>query len=118
MLYLCKLPIEIQYLIMKYLSYSPTSKLIQDNQTIILNKQIYYQYIENRFDIFHTNDHNKEERIFQQCIMTYIHITKKYPRISDSILVESRQQFYKEKLKSLLKIMKDTGRDERILFEP
>lgn len=118
MLYLCKLPIEIQYLIMKYLSYSPTSKLIQDNQTIILNKQIYYQYIENRFDIFHTNDHNKEERIFQQCIMKYIHITKKYPRIPDSILVDSRQQFYKEKLKSLLKIMQDTGRDERILFKP
>ena len=49
MLYLCKLPIEIQYLIMKYLSYSPTSKLIQDNQTIILNKQIYTKI--NHFEI-------------------------------------------------------------------
>ncbi len=69
MLYLCKLPIEIQYLIMKYLSYSPTSKLIQDNQTIILNKHIYYQYIENRFDIFHTNDTlstNGDDDVFEE----------------------------------------------------
>ena len=41
------------------------------------------------------------------------HITKKYPRIPDSILVDSRQLFYKEKLKSLLKIMQDSNRVER-----
>ena len=40
-------------------------------------------------------------------------IKGKYPRIPDSILVDSRQLFYKEKLKSLLKIMQDSNRVER-----
>ena len=111
MLYLCKLPIEIQHLIMKYLSYSPTSKLIQDNQTVILNKQIYYQYIDNRFDIFHTNDRVKEERIFQQCIMEYILITKKNPRLPLTMLLDERQQFFKHKLKGLLKIMQSSSKN-------
>ena len=56
MYFVIYLPNELQYHIMKYLSYSPTSILIKTNEKFILKKQIYYLFINNRFDIFHTND--------------------------------------------------------------
>ena len=108
MITISSFPNELQFYIMKYLSYSPSSVLIKSNQTYILNKQIYYHYIDNRFDIFNTNDNVKTERIFQQCIMDYIKITKKYPRLSDSNTLQCRQEFFKDKLKKLLKIIQKT----------
>ena len=109
MITICSLPNELQFYIMKYLSYSPSSNIIKSNQTYILNKQIYYHYIDNRFDIFNTNDSVKTERIFQQCIMDYIKITKKYPRVSGSTRVECRQEFFKDKLKHLLNIIQKSN---------
>ncbi len=108
MITISSLPNELQFYIMKYLSYSPSSNIIKSNQIYILNKQIYYHYIDNRFDIFNTNDSLKSERLFQQCIMNYIRITKKNPYLTDSNTLQCRQEFFKDKLKKLLKIIQKT----------
>lgn len=104
------LPNELQFLIMKYLTYSPTSTFIKKNEKIILKKQIYYLFINNKFDIFHTNDTIKTERIFQHRIMQYIYfattpIDIQQPLDDQINGHKERQQFFKEKLKGLLKLM-------------
>ena len=40
MLSVYKLPIELQYIIMKYISYSPTAKMIQHNRILIDRKSL------------------------------------------------------------------------------
>ena len=71
MLSVKQLPIEIQYIIMKYISYSPTAKLLQQNRILIDRKRELYDYA-NLYNIFHTNLQYPVERIFNHAILKYL----------------------------------------------
>lgn len=71
MLSVYKLPIELQYIIMKYISYSPTAKMIQHNRILIDRKREVYDYA-NLYSIFHTNVYYPIERLFNHAILKYI----------------------------------------------
>ena len=71
MLYVKQLPIEVQYIIMKYISYSPTANMIQQNLILIDRKRELYDYA-NLFSIFHTNVYYPIERLFNYTILKYI----------------------------------------------
>ena len=71
MLSVYNLPIEIQFIIMKYISYSPTAKLIREQKIIFDRKRELYDYI-NLYGIFHTNVKYRMERIFNPRIVNYL----------------------------------------------
>lgn len=71
MLSVKQLPIELQYIIMKYISYSPTAKMIQQNRILIDRKRELYDYA-NLYSIFHTNINHPIERLFNHAILKYI----------------------------------------------
>ena len=99
MIIINQLPIDLQCYILKYIGYSPTSDVIKANLSYIKKKQLYYNYIDNRFDIFNTNDTIVNDRLFTHNIMRYIHLLN----INHSITYTTQKQlYYKEKLKKLL----------------
>ena len=86
------LPMEIQWAILKYLSYSPTSKLIKENSLSTDRARELYDNLE-KFKIFHTNVYKPIERIFNPTILKYIRLSHYNLNIPNN-----RQSYYQRKL--------------------
>jgi hypothetical protein len=101
MLSVNKLPIEIQYIIMKYISYSPTAKMIQQHLIIIDRKRELYDYA-NLYNIFHTNVDHPRERLFNNAILKYIrYIQLSQNRINPSNHSYLDKEYFQERLVQL-----------------
>ena len=95
------LPTELQQYILKYMTYSPTSKCIQDNQEFIENKQVWIQYLDKYFDIFNHNCAYKAQRIFNQTIIIYLNTFY----IRPETLPPNFKNFYHQKLLNVQKVL-------------
>ena len=83
---------ELQWAILKYLSYSPTSRLIKENSLSTDRARELYDKLD-KFKIFHTNAYKPIERIFNPTILKYIRHSHSIPNIPDN-----RQSYYQKKL--------------------
>jgi hypothetical protein len=98
MLSVKQLPIELQYIIMKYISYSPTANMIQQNLILIDRKRELYDYA-NLYSIFHTNVYYPIKRLFNHDILKYIRsIQLSLNPINPSIHTYLGKEYFQERL--------------------
>ena len=96
-----KLPTEIQWIILKYLSYSPTSQCIHAHPLVFVRARELYDHLDIRFDIFKTNDGIVVERIFNPVTLRYIQIIKRWPSLAVRDIYYKESKFYKKRLINL-----------------